>query len=50
MATGTLSINLKNSTAPLNAYVGIMQPDRSYLKFPIFIEVCGYETLIAVNE
>jgi len=45
VSSGTLTIVLNNPLPPLNAFIGIMQPNRSFLKIPIYLEVCGYETI-----
>lgn len=43
LITGTLNIYLSQPLSPVNAFVGIMQPDRSYLKIPVYVEICGYD-------
>ena len=30
---------------PWNTTLNILQPDKTYLKFPVYYEICGYEEL-----
>jgi len=44
-----LFISLDEPIAPLEIYVAVKQPDLSWLKLPLYLEVCGYEIILPVE-
>jgi hypothetical protein len=47
--THYLTIRQDLPVAPLELYIGVKQPDDSYLKLPLYLEVCGYETITSTD-
>ena len=38
-------IRLNIPQAPLNASIAVLQPNGTYFKLPIYLEICGYEEI-----
>jgi hypothetical protein len=40
-----LHITISEPHYPLELFVGVLQPNGTYLKLPIYLEICGYEQI-----